>query len=172
MYSLKMSTENQPQVSRINWFVIGSLTTILILCAIGFVLINVWFMLTNIANERKKHQVAEEMTQKFISLIRSGQIDAAYALFSEEGRNMTSKQDLIAIADQPPIKHYISFEICQVNQYEEAGSDVLAAMGILHYRDGNIVFANDLISHAPGTWRIYGFHLLDSMVGEQYQFCW
>jgi hypothetical protein len=150
----------QPRKARLRWFLVACCTAVLLL--VGGC-ITVWFLILRGDGEPATASVAERVTREFVQTLHNGDIEAAHQLFSEKIRSEISKDDITRVLETDEngtvFRTYESLQVCDWSLFMTDEGRVISAKGLLHYKDGDVVFENDLRKDSDSVWRIYGFWL-------------
>jgi hypothetical protein len=152
----------QPKKSPLKWILAGG-CGLLVLLLLGC--IAVWFFTTRGGGgEPATASLAERITKDFTQALQTQDGEAAYRMFSEKVRPNMSKDKLASLVntDQTwePVKTYQNLTVCDWGLIMGQDGRHLVAQGLLHYRDGDIVFESNLLQDADTVWRVYTFRLL------------
>jgi hypothetical protein len=150
----------QPRKARSKWFLVASCAAVLFL-VVGC--ITVFLVLRGGGGEPATAYAAERVTRDFVQALHNGDLQAAHQMFSEKIRSETSKDDITRVLEANENRAifgtYQSLEVCDWGLFTTSEGRVISAKGLLHYKNGDIVFESDLRKDSDNVWRVYGFWL-------------
>ena len=155
-------TNTQPRKSPLKWIFAGGCGVVLLLL-LGC--IAVWFFTTRGGGgEPATASQAERITKEFVQALQTQDGEAAYRMFSEKVRPNMSKDKLASLVNTDKtweaVKTYQDLRVCDWGLIMGQDGRHLVAQGLLHHKDGDMVFESNLLQDKDTVWRVYAFRLL------------